>query len=183
MITDMMEVHKAFFDKHDGLEIGEVAVPCKFFNAQPEMKDTPEYPSIVIQPFIPKITNRVYVNGKMIYDDQEGTVKEQKPPKRFKFTYQVTAYSNRFDHAMILYRLLYDLFSERRGQTWLTIDGDNYEILLVDQQELPDIGAGTFRYDFVYELYVPIYTADVVNGPPIVDWEIRTETSTENLAE
>ena len=183
MITDMMDIHKAFFAKFEStISIDSATVPSRFFNPQPSQKKTPVYPSIVIQPHMPRRSTRVWVESTSIYDAEAKTSQEVKPPELWKFLYQVSMYSARFDHATKLLQAVDRLFPEVKGQSFVKIGSDNYDVVLIDQRALPTIDAGVFRYDFDYEVFVPVYALAEAAVKAIEEWAITTDATTSNLS-
>jgi len=184
MITDMMDIHDGFFAKFEGaITIDDVAVSSRFFNPQPSQKKAPTYPSIVIQPHVPRPSSRVWVESTSIYNAEDGTAQEVKPPKLWKFPYQVSMYSARFDHAIKLFQAVHGLFPEVKGQSFIKIESDNYDVVLVDERSVPTIDAGVFRYDFDYEVHVPVYALAEEAVKAIETWSVATEETTSNLSE
>lgn len=184
MITDMLDIHNAFLAKFEAtISIDGVTVPSRFFNPQPSQKKTPVYPSIVIQPQIPRRSTRVWVESTKVYNLVDRTAQEVKPPKLWKFPYQVSMYSARFDHATKLLQAADGLFPEVKGQSFIGIGSDKYDVVLVDQRALPTIDAGVFRYDFDFEVFVPVYALAEEAVKAIEEWTFTTEATTSNLSE
>jgi hypothetical protein len=182
MISDMMDIHNAFIAKFENaISIASAVVPARFFNPQPNQKKTPVYPSIIIQPLAPKPSSRVWVESRWPYNATDKSTVEVKPPKRWSFRYQVSMYANRFDHSVALLQCTDRLFPEVKGQRFMTIDGDSYDVTLIDTRVLPSLDAGVFRTDFDYEVDVPVYALTEEAVKTIETWRITVEETTDNL--
>lgn len=183
MISEMMDIHNAFLGRFENtvLVAGKV-VPSRFFNPQPNQKKTPIYPSIVIQPLGPRPSSRVWVESRWVYDAVDRSAQEVKPPKLWSFRYQVSTYANRFDYATALLQGVDRLFPEVKGQRFLTIGSDSYDVTLLGVRDLPSLDAGVFRTDFDYEVDVPVYALTEEAAKAIETWTISVQTTIESLA-
>lgn len=183
MISDMMDVHNAFLAKFEGtVSVRSAVVPSRFFNPQPNQKKTPVYPSIIIQPLGPRQSNRVWVESRWAYSFIDRTSQEVKPPKLWSFLYQVSLYANRFDHATALFQAADRLFPEVKGQRFLKIGSDPYDVTISGIRNLPSLDAGSFRTDFDFEVDVPIYALSEEAAKAIDTWTISAIQTTEDLA-
>ena len=168
MITDMMDVHNVFMAAHENhVTVASAVVPVRFFNAQPKLKHIPVYPEIVIQIFDPKPGSAVWVSSteKIVGPDVEITP----APEAFVFSYQVSGYSSRFDHAVALYEALHKIFPLRQGQRWIEVGGVPYEMTLIGVRDLPQIDEGSFETVFSYEIFVPIQMLEATTAKIIVE--------------
>jgi hypothetical protein len=174
MITNMMDIHNAFIQAFENAVIVDGSpVSVRFFNPQPKLKQKPVYPSIVVQPFQPREMNRVWVSSTFRRDDA-GNIHELRPPIRFAFPYQVSLYADRFDHLTALFYGVYRVFPEKKGQRFITIGQDKFDVAVVDVRDMPSLDAGTFETVMTFEVYAPVFMVpETVAGAAITQYEIN----------
>jgi len=178
MITDIKTLYKAFQDKHvNAISIRSVAVPVRFFNKQPKLKEAPVYPMIVIQPFAPVPEGQVFTETTKTYVTVATvpSVKYVAPPEREKVMIQVSLITDRFDDATALFQLALGVFKDKNGDRWLQVGDERVNISILTTTDVPTISEGTFEWIITYETTVSLFNTVSTAAKPLITEVVISE--------
>ncbi len=175
MVTELIVVDNAFFDLIEHrVSVRGTEVPVRFFNRQPKLKEGPEYPSLVIQPFAPKSSNRQVWTHKVTEQIDDVNVKVHKPPQCKRFVYQVTGATDRFDDYRELMLAVEKIFPRAdNNQVFITIAGEEFDVFYTNIDELPNINDGVFQFVLTATIYVPVQMLDPESAVSVSDMQIN----------
>jgi len=178
MITDIKTLYKAFQDKHvNAISIRSVAVPVRFFNKQPKLKEAPVYPMIVIQPFAPVPEGQVFTETTKTYVTVATvpSVKYVAPPEREKVMIQVSLITDRFDDATALFQLALGVFKDKNGDRWLQVGDERVNISILTTTDVPTISEGTFEWIITYETTFSLFNTVSTAAKPLITEVVISE--------
>lgn len=138
----------------------ESIIPVEFFNSQPKLKKEPVYPSLIVQPFLPRDASerQVWTHRVSVKDGDDVTV--YSPPKCMRFGFQVSGFSQRYDEYLAMYQSVQKLVAKLRDQKYITINSENYDLKVRINDEVPTIEEGTFHFVLIFDIFVPVSFID-----------------------
>ncbi len=156
MVTELIDVDNAFMALLENqIMVDSQNVPVKFFNPDPKLKTTPEYPSIIIQPFAPVPSLRqVWTHRVTVPNDPDVII--HRPPELRMFRYQVSGFAKDFATYRSLLYAVGKRFPRSMNHQYVTIDAESYDLFHSGISEIPGIGDGTFQFVLNCDIYVPV---------------------------